>query len=140
MILPSTVEGDCLQSSPCPPTTPENHVGFAATSTTSTQPPASSHVVDGSTPNRMATADPRQPPQRFLEPELALIIKEAKLMTGKSWRRVSMVTGLSKAFLIQLSNGQRRPSLVTVETLGRVLPIDEEDLDKLRDAAARRGP
>lgn len=101
-----------------------------------------SSTLTGSTgvPNVMAdpeaTSYPRQP-GRFLEPELAAAIKRAKLETRASWARVSRVTGLSKAFLIQLSNGHRVPSARTVEILGRNLPIHEHDMDRLRDVASR---
>lgn len=77
----------------------------------------------------------RRQPRRFLDPELAQAIKEAKLKTGASWRRVARFTGLSHSYLVQLSNGDRVPSPNTVEVLGRVLPISEHDLDRLRAAS-----
>ena len=84
----------------------------------------------------MVTATPRQP-RRFLDPELALAIKKAKLRTRASWRRVARFTGLSHSFLVQLSNGQRVPSIRTVEILANALPIEDWAVERLREAAVR---
>ncbi len=72
-------------------------------------------------------------PRRHLDPELAGAIKDAKLATSKSWRRIAKVTGLSHSYLVQLSNGQRMPSRDTVEVLARVLNIEDSAVERLRD-------
>ena len=76
----------------------------------------------------------RLPPvtRRLLPPELAREIKEAKVASKMSWRELAEATGLSHSFLIQLSNGQRAPSLQTVETLVSVLPLEDWVVDELR--------
>jgi hypothetical protein len=76
-------------------------------------------------------------PRRHLDPELARAIKEAKLKTGTSWRRVAKYTGLSHSYLVQLSNGQRVPSRETVEVLAEWLPIEEWAVEELRVVAGR---
>jgi ribosome-binding protein aMBF1 (putative translation factor) len=80
-----------------------------------------------------ATSPPVKSPRRYLDSELAQAIKEAKLKTGASWRRVARVTGLSHSFLVQLSNGQRVPSRRTVEVLAEVLPLEEWAVEQLLD-------
>lgn len=95
------------------------------------QPPASTEDRES---DHVATAYPRQP-RRYLDPELATAIKEAKLRTGASWRRVAKFTGLSHSFLVQLSNGQRVPSRQTVEVLAEWLPVEEWAVKALRDVA-----
>lgn len=84
----------------------------------------------------MATTYPWQP-GRSLDPELAEAIKEAKLETRASWRKVARHTGLSHSYLVQLSNGQRVPSSQTVEILARWLPIEEWAVERLREVAVR---
>jgi cyanate lyase len=79
-----------------------------------------------------ATSHPEKSPRRHLDSDLARAIKEAKLKTGKSWRRLAKFTGLSHSFLVQLSNGQRVPSEGTVEVLARCLPIDDWAVERLR--------
>jgi transcriptional regulator with XRE-family HTH domain len=76
-------------------------------------------------------------PRRYLDPELAWAIKEAKLKTGSTWRRVANYTGLSHSYLVQLSNGQRVPSRETVEVLAKWLPIEEWAVEALRDLVDR---
>lgn len=82
-----------------------------------------------------ATSHDVKSPRRHLDPELARAIKEAKLKTGASWRRVAKFTGLSNSYLVQLSNGQRVPSRETVELLVDVLPIEEWAVEGLRSLA-----
>jgi len=84
----------------------------------------------------MATTYPWQP-GRSLDPKLAEAIKEAKLKTTASWRKVARHTGLSHSFLVQLSNGQRVPSIRTVEILADALPIEEGAVEELRKVAVR---
>ena len=84
----------------------------------------------------MATTYPWQP-GRSLDPKLAEAIKEAKLKTTASWRKVSRHTGLSHSYLVQLSNGQRVPSIRTVEILADALPIEDWAVERLRDVAVR---
>ncbi len=76
-------------------------------------------------------------PGRFLAPELAEAIKEAKLATGASWRNVAKHAGFSHAYLVELSNGHRVPSIRTVEILAGVLPIEEWAVEELRSVAIR---
>jgi cyanate lyase len=84
----------------------------------------------------VATTYPWQP-GRSLDPELAEAIKEAKLKTRASWRKIARHTGLSHSFLVQLSNGQRVPSIRTVEILADALPIEEWAVERLREVAVR---
>jgi cyanate lyase len=84
-----------------------------------------------------ATSPPVKSPRRYPDPELAQAIKEAKLKTGSSWRRVAKYTGLSHSYLVQLSNGQRVPSRKTVEVLAEWLPMENWAVEQLRDVAAR---
>jgi ribosome-binding protein aMBF1 (putative translation factor) len=86
------------------------------------------------TTNHEATSQLVKSPRRYLDPELAQAIKEAKLKTGASWRKVARYTGLSHSYLVQLSNGQRVPSRATVEVLADVLPIQEWAVKRLLEA------
>lgn len=83
-----------------------------------------------------ATSPSVKSPRRHLDPELARAIKEAKLRTGASWRRVAKFTGLSHSYLVQLSNGQRVPSRETVEVLAEWLPLDPDVVGKLHRHAS----
>lgn len=82
-----------------------------------------------------ATSSGVKSPRRHLDPELAQAIKEAKLRTGASWRRVAKFTGLSHSYLVQLSNGQRVPSKETVKVLAAWLPIERWAVEKLYASA-----
>ena len=65
------------------------------------------------------------------------MLEKAKLRTRASCRRVARYTGLSHSFLVQLSNGQRVPSIRTVEILADALPIEEWAVRELRKVAVR---
>ena len=77
-------------------------------------------------------------PRRFLDPELAAGIVDAKRRTGLSWRAVGRLAGRSHGFLVLLGQGRRVPSQLTVEVLADVLPLDADVLAGLRRVAVRR--
>lgn len=131
-----------LPPSPAPPpAAPEPRQGVNAS------PDTEQGVAFGQRPRPISASDPQatalpkattpsaKSPGRFLDPELAAAIKQAKLKTGASWRRVAKFTGLSHSFLVQLSNGQRVPSKQTVEVLAEWLPIEEWAVQRLREVA-----
>jgi len=91
----------------------------------------------------METSHRRQPPQqplRYLDPDVARSIADAKTRSGLSWRRLAALTGVSHPHLVLLSKGRRVPSLVTAERIITVLPMSAGEEAALRDAAvADRG-
>ena len=60
----------------------------------------------------METVHKRQP-LRYLNPEVAQSIGEAKNRTGMSWRHIARLTGVSHPYLVLLAQGRRVPSLHT---------------------------
>lgn len=82
----------------------------------------------------MGTGDLRKP-GRYLAPELARGIKEAKQASHMSWRKIGRLAGRSHSFLVNLARGRRIPSQDTVTRLARVLPLDEDTIEGLREVA-----
>ena len=82
----------------------------------------------------METPNPWKP-QRYLHPDLAGAIAEAKRDSGLSWRRIATLTGVSHPHLVNLSKGIRVPTDVTLEAIADVLPIDPNALAELRQVA-----
>lgn len=82
----------------------------------------------------MATTYPWQP-RRWLPPDLARAVANAKAETGITWRELARIIGVSHSHLLLISQGRRVPSTVVVELMAEVLPIDPDALDALRDIA-----
>ena len=74
-------------------------------------------------------------PHRYLDPQLAGAIANAKVRSGLSWRQLALLTGVSHPHLVLIAGGKRVPSDLTVERIARWLDIDEELLDQLRRVA-----
>ncbi len=74
-------------------------------------------------------------PRQQLDPDVAASVKRAKERTRKSWRWIGKRIGVSHSHLVQISNGDRCPSLTVVEALS-ILPFEDGELDQLRGAAA----
>ena len=91
------------------------------------------------TSHLMATTH-RGQPLRYLDPEVARSIAEAKARTGLSWRRLAQLTGVSHPHLVLLAQGRRVPSLYTADQIISVLPMTLEQAEALRAVAvADRG-
>ena len=86
------------------------------------------------TTHLMETAH-RGQPLRYLDPEVARSIAEAKARTGLSWRRIAALTGVSHPHLVLLSQGRRVPSLYTADRIIDVLPMTLEQAEALRSAS-----
>lgn len=74
-------------------------------------------------------------PRRFLDPDLAEAVARTKAASGMTWREIGTRIGVTHSHLVMISKGYRVPSRRVVELLVRVLPIDEETLERLRDVA-----
>lgn len=92
---------------------------------------------DSQVANPMATGIPRQP-GRFLDPNLAAAVARAKKRSGMTWRTIARRVGVSHSHLINISKGRRLPSSRTVEGMARVLRIDGDELEGLREVASER--
>ena len=137
--LPPYEEPGYAPASSAPPSAPEKRWSRpTASSTGSETRPATSHgepvLAHDTGFDPEVTVTPWGPRQK-LDPEVAASVKRAKERTRKSWRRISRVTGVSKSHLVQISNGDRCPSLTVVEALS-ILPFEDGELDRLRGAAA----
>ena len=87
----------------------------------------------------METVHKRQP-LRYLNPEVAQSIGEAKNRTGMSWRHIARLTEVSHPYLVLLAQGRRVPSLHTADQIISVLPMTMEQAEALRAVAvADRG-
>ena len=79
--------------------------------------------------------DTRWKPQRYLDPDLAGAVAEAKKRTGLTWRQLARLTGVSHPHLVLISQGKRVPSDVTVEMMTDYLPIEADALERLCEVA-----
>jgi cyanate lyase len=89
------------------------------------------------TPNVVETTTSWQP-RRQLPTRLARAVSDAKRTSGLSWREIANRTGLSHSHLVLVAQGARLPSRQVVDAIARVLPIEAEILNELRDVAAVR--
>ena len=91
------------------------------------------------TTHLMETAH-RGQPLRYLDPEVARSIGDAKNRTGMSWRHLARLTGVSHPHLVLLAQGRRVPSLYTADRIISVLPMTLKQGEALRAVAvADRG-
>ena len=86
------------------------------------------------TSHLMETAH-RQQPLRYLDPEVAQSIGDAKNRIGMSWRHIARLTGVSHPHLVLLAQGRRVPSLHTADQIISVLPMTLEQAEALRAVA-----
>jgi transcriptional regulator with XRE-family HTH domain len=96
-----------------------------------TRPPHTTNVVE-----TITTWQPR----RTLPPDLAEAVRDAKRTSRLSWREIAGRTGLSHSHLVLVAQGARLPSREVVDAIARVLPIEAEIVNELRDVAAMRAP
>ncbi len=74
-------------------------------------------------------------PRRYLDPDIAQSIADAKARTGLSWRQIARLTGVSHPHLVLLSQGRRVPSLHTANQIVMVLPLSASEAAALRGSA-----
>ena len=98
---------------------------------------ANSDTIRDLSDDSMATAKPQwQPPQRFLDAEIAASVRRAKERLGESWRFIGRVIGVSHSHLILISQGKRVPSVVVVEAMSG-MPFAPGEYERLHKAAVK---
>jgi len=74
-------------------------------------------------------------PRRYLDPEVASSLREARLRHGWSFRTAARFTGVDAGYMCHLEHGRRVPSIVTAEALISGLKLDAFEAEQLRAVA-----
>ena len=80
-----------------------------------------------------------QEPQRYLDPDVARSVADAKTRSGRSWRHHAHVTGISHPHLILIAQGKRVPSRYTAERIIAAFDMSPDEEEALRAVAVDRG-
>jgi ribosome-binding protein aMBF1 (putative translation factor) len=75
-------------------------------------------------------------PQRHLAADVAQALHQAHLRTGWSYRHNALRIGISHSHLLRLCQGVRVPSRGVAARLAQVLPLSEEEQERLMEVAA----
>jgi transcriptional regulator with XRE-family HTH domain len=70
-------------------------------------------------------------PRRHLDPELAAAISVAKKRSGRTWRSLARLVGVSHSHLVNLARGRRVPSPRTTLAISAVLRLPQHITDGL---------
>ena len=74
-------------------------------------------------------------PHRYLDPDVAASLREARLRRGLSFREAAQATGVDAGYMCHLEHGRRVPSVVTAEALISGLKLDPFEAEQLRAVA-----
>jgi hypothetical protein len=74
-------------------------------------------------------------PHRYLDPEVASSLREARLRHGWSFRTAARFTGVDAGYMCHLEHGRRVSSVVTAEALISGLKVDAFEAEQLRAVA-----
>ena len=74
-------------------------------------------------------------PHRYLDPEVASSLREARLRHGWSFRTAARFTGVDAGYMCHLEHGRRVPSIVVAEGLISGLKLNAFEAEQLRAVA-----
>jgi transcriptional regulator with XRE-family HTH domain len=77
----------------------------------------------------------RRAAHRSLPPDVAAMLRQARLARGWTKSAAAGYTRVSRRMLTLLEQGQRRPSIVLAESLAQAYRLDPEDSARLMQAA-----